>query len=301
MSKIKHWISAFRFRTLLLAVAGVTLGTGLAIHTGSFSLSTLILALLLAVSIQVLSNLANDLGDFQKGTDTTGNRQGPTRAVQSGNITPKEMKRAIIINIALVLIIGLVLVFTSITSFNSLSLYILIGLGLISILAALFYTLGNNAYGYSGWGDIFAFFFFGPVAVIGTFFLHTNQFNTQPLLPAIGLGLISTMILNVNNMRDIDNDKASGKRTVATKIGLLNAKRYHLAMTLGVLASFLSYSFIYATQPWYSFAYIIVFILLIKVIKDIWNKEGQELDPYLKKTAIAGLILATAFSICINI
>lgn len=301
MSKIKHWISAFRFRTLLLAVAGVVLGTGLAIHTGTFSLSTALLALLLAISIQILSNLSNDLGDFQKGTDTTGKRQGPTRALQGGNITPKEMKTGIIINIVFVAIVGLTLVFTSIKNLNDISTYILLGIGAVSILSAILYTLGKHAYGYSGWGDFFAFLFFGPVAVVGTYFLHTNVFSIPPIFPAIGLGLVSTMILNVNNMRDIENDIESRKITVASKMGLNNAKIYHLIMTLALFASFIIYSIAFASHPWYRYSYIIVFVFQLNIMRNIWKERDHKLDPYLKQTALAGLALAILFSLSINL
>lgn len=288
-------------RTLFLAVAGVILGTGLAIHSGSFSITTTALAILLAVSIQILSNLSNDLGDYIKGTDTTGKREGPMRAVQSGNITPLQMKRAIAINTVIVIAIGLSLIFFSISDNNNNALFILIGIGLISILSALFYTIGKYAYGYVGLGDFFAFFFFGPVAVLGTFFLHTNSLALQPIAPAIGLGLISTMILNVNNMRDIENDKFSDKITVASKMGLRNAKIYHSLMNLGVIISFISYSIMYASTPPYRYAYILVFVFQLITLRQIWYKKDRELDPFLKITSITGLILALIFSLCINI
>lgn len=301
MSKISSWLSAFRFRTLFLAVAGVTLGSGLALHSGSFYSITLVLALLLALSIQILSNLSNDLGDYIKGTDITGNREGPKRAVQSGTISPKEMKIGIIINTIIVIALGLSLIFYSIDIQNSTSIYILLAIGLTSILAALFYTLGRYAYGYVGWGDFFAFLFFGPIAVVGTYFLHTNSLDLRPFLPAIGLGIISTMILNVNNMRDIKNDKASGKTTVASNMGLRNAKIYHTILTIMVFASFSAYSVIYAPHPWYRLIYIIVYALQLKTLTQIWKKEDRELDPFLKDTSIAGFLLSVIFSICINI
>lgn len=301
MSKIKNWISAFRFRTLFLAVSGVILGSGIALHSGIFSLVTFLFALILAVSIQILSNLSNDLGDYMKGTDTTGKREGPMRAVQSGNIKPKQMKIAIIINTVIVAVTGLLLIFYSIDIHNPTTIYILLFVGLISILSALFYTLGKYAYGYVGWGDFFAFFFFGPVAVIGTYFLHTNSFDTNSILPAIGLGIISTMILNVNNMRDIENDKASGKITVASKMGLKNAKVYHSVLTLFVFISFIAYNIIFEPSPWYKYIYAMVFIVQTKTLLKIWGKENRELDPFLKETSIAGFLLAISFSICINI
>lgn len=298
---LKNWISAFRLRTLFLAVAGVTLGTGIAPHQGKFSATTLVLALVLSVSIQILSNLANDLGDYLKGTDTTGKRQGPVRAVQSGKISPKQMKTAIGITLVIVAAIGLTLVLNAAENYNQLSVFILLGVGLICILSALFYTIGRYAYGYVGWGDFFAFLFFGPVAVIGTYFLHTGTFDFKPALPAVGLGFISTMILNINNMRDMENDKASGKITFALKLGLKNAKTYHTLLTFGMFTCFLQYSFMFAASPWYRYLYTAVFPFQFYILTQVHKKTDRELDPYLKLTSIAGFLLAVAFSICINI
>ncbi len=297
-NNIKNWLSAFRLRTLPLAISGVILGTGLAWHGGRFSTTTFLLALTLAVSIQILANLANDLGDYLKGTDITGARMGPTRAVQSGKISPSQMKRAVLITAFIVAVIGLVLVVTAV---QNASVFILLGVGLVCILSAIFYTLGKYAYGYVGWGDFFAFFFFGPVAVVGTYFLHTQSFDFQSVLPSVGLGFISTMILNVNNMRDLENDRASGKITVASKLGLKNAKIYHTLLTFGMFACFLLYSFMYAPAPLYRFLYAIIFLFQLQILTQILKKKDKELDPYLKLTSIAGLFLAIAFVICINI
>ncbi|MEA4950281.1 MAG: 1,4-dihydroxy-2-naphthoate octaprenyltransferase [Petrimonas sp.] len=301
MAKLKDWISAFRLRTLFLAIAGVTLGTGLALHEEKFSVTTLVLALALAISIQILSNLANDLGDYLKGTDITGNRQGPTRAVQSGKISPGQMKTAIGIAIVIVVAIGLILVLNAAESYTQLSVFILLGIGLVCILSALFYTIGRYAYGYVGWGDFFAFLFFGPVAVIGTYFLHTGSFDFQPVLPSVGLGLISTMILNINNMRDIENDRASGKITFALRLGIKNAKIYHTLLTFGVFTCFLQYSFMFAASPRYRFLYVVVFLYQFYILTQVHKKTARELDPYLKLTSMSGFLLAIIFSICINI
>lgn len=301
MAKLKNWISAFRLRTLFLAVAGVTLGTGVALQEGKFSAITFVLALALAVSIQILSNLANDLGDYLKGTDVTGNRQGPARAVQSGKISPGEMKTAIGIAIVIVAAIGLTLVLDAAESYTQPSVFLLLAIGLVCILSALFYTIGRYAYGYVGLGDFFAFLFFGPVAVIGTYFLHAHSPGFQPVLPAVGLGFISTMILNINNMRDMDNDKASGKITFALLLGLKNAKIYHTLLTFGMFTCFLQYSFMFAASPGYRFLYVAVFLYQFYLLTQVHKKTGRELDPYLKLTSMSGFLLAVVFSICINI
>lgn len=299
MASVKHWLSAARPRTLLLAVATVILGSALAWNEGRFSGHTFAWAFLLALSIQVLANFANDWGDFRKGTDTTGKRQGPVRALQSGNITHRQMKRAVGIMAVFAASTGILLVATSLGTGKY--FFLMLGMGALCILAALFYTMGKHAYGYKGWGDFFAFLFFGPVPVIGTYFLHTHAFDFKPVLPAVGIGLVSTMILNVNNMRDIDNDRASGKMTIAVRLGLKKAKLYHTLLTFGMFACFLQYSFTYASSPWYRYIYAMVFLFQFFILSQIHKKKDRALDPYLKLTAMAGFLLAVIFSICINI
>lgn len=299
MSNIKSWISATRPRTLFLAMATVILGSGLAWHDGAFSTKTLIWTFLLAVSIQILANFANDLGDYEKGTDTTGKREGPMRALQSGKISREQMKTALSITIAIVCFSGAMSVGRSL-GWNENALPML-AIGACCIAAALFYTMGKHAYGYRGWGDLFAFLFFGPVPVIGTYYLHMQSIGWQPVLPAIGLGLISTMILNVNNMRDIDNDRASGKMTVAVRLGLKNARFYHTLLTFIMFSCFIAYNQLYEPTPWYRSLYTAVFIIYFRVLTHIHKKQGHALDPYLKLTSLPGFLLAVAFVICINI
>ena len=299
MSSIKNWISAFRLRTLFLAVAGVTLGTGVALHEGKFSTVTLLLTLALAIFIQILANLANDLGDYEKGADTTGKRQGPTRAMQSGKISRKEMISAIILFAVLVSVTGICAIGVSV-GWNA-GGFAMLGIGVSCMLAAIFYTMGKFAYGYKGWGDFFAFLFFGPVAVIGTYFLQVHSLDFQPVLPSVGLGFISAMILNINNMRDIENDKASEKITVAAKLGLKNARIYHTLLTFGMFTCFLQYSFMYANEPWYRYLYVIVFLFQFVILTKIHRKKDRQLDAYLKFTALSGFALAVLFGICINI
>lgn len=299
---INDWISASRPRTLFLAAASVVLGSGLAWHAGKFSAWVFVLAFLLAALLQTLANLANDLGDFQHGTDVTGNRTGPARAVQSGHITEKQMKTAIGVVAAFSAVTGVVLLAVAAKNINWVYLSALLQLGVLSILAALFYTLGKKPYGYYGLGDLFAFLFFGPVPVVGTYLLHGNLFDFQPMFPAIGLGLLSTMILNVNNMRDIENDRVSGKNTLASRLGLPKAKMYHAAMQLGLIACFLAYSFMFAASPWYRFVYVAVCAFQLYILLEILrSKGGRDLDPYLKLTSISGFFLAVVFVMCINI
>lgn len=301
MASIRAWISAFRPRTLFLAVGTTICGSGLAWSYGVFSLSVFVLTTMTAILLQLLSNIANDLGDYQHGTDITGERVGPERAVQSGAITPTQMKRAIFITIGLAAVVGLSLIYIALQFMDYRYILLFLLLGAAAIWAAIKYTSGRNPYGYKGWGDIFSFLFFGPVPVVGTFFLHTHVFNFVPWLPAIGLGLMSAAVLNINNMRDMENDRKSGKITTPIRIGFKNAKYYQLLLVAGMFVCFIAYGVIYLSE-WYQFLYVIVFALFIKILKDIFGiKENRLLDPYLKYTSISTFLLSLAFSISINI
>ena len=299
-NRIHLWISAFRPRTLFLAAAGVILGSGLSLHAGKLDIITALLTLLTALLLQLLSNLANDLGDYIKGTDRTGRRVGPMRTVQSGKITPLQMKKTIAVTILITMFSGLVLLLRLFHIMGLVVIILFLIVGALSLLSALFYTLGKRPYGYKGWGDFFAFFFFGPIAVIGTYYLQAQTIDFRAVLPSIGMGLLSAMILNVNNMRDIENDELSNKRTIAVRLGLKNAKRYHTALMIVMYICFLTYSFLYASSPWYRFGYIIVYVFQFLLLKQVLKKENRALDPYLRKTALSSFLLAILFSVCIN-
>lgn len=301
MSNFRSWISALRPRTLLLAVATALCGSGIAYSTGQFSLSVCILTILTATMLQLLSNMANDLGDYQHGTDITGERVGPQRAVQSGAISAKQMKKAILIAIIFSIIIGLSLIYEASRFMSIQTILLFLILGVAAIIAAIKYTAGKNPYGYKGLGDIFSFIFFGLVSVVGTYFLHTHHLDFQPWLPATGMGLFTVAVLNINNMRDMENDKKSGKITIAIKLGLKKAKYYHAVLTIGGIACFILYSILYTTY-WYQNLYLIILCLFLKILSDIFKtNENRELDPYLKFTSITSFLLAIAFSICINL
>ena len=297
---VEAWISALRPRTLFLAAAGVILGSGLAMHVGRFDLTTALLTLSTALLLQLLSNLANDLGDYQKGTDRTGARLGPMRSVQSGLILPQQMKITISIVTMITTISGLVFLLRLFHLIGPMVVIIFLIIGFFSLMSALFYTLGHRPYGYKGWGDFFAFLFFGPIAVIGTYYLQAQTIDFIAVFPSIGMGLLSAMILNVNNMRDIENDGRSNKRTIAVRLGLEHAKVYHTMLMLVMFVSFLIYSFMYANSPWYRYGYTIVYIFQLILLTQIFKKEGRELDPYLRKTAVSAFLLAVLFSVCIN-
>ncbi len=226
-TQLSAWIGATRPKTLPLALISILLGSTLAYKEGAFSLVTLILAIITASLLQILSNLANDYGDAVKGTDND-ERLGPTRAIQSGEISAQRMKKAMWLTALAALGFGLALVFYSVT--YTAQVLAFIGLGLGSILAAVAYTVGKKPYGYLGLGDLAVLIFFGFVGVLGSAVLHSGEFVPLMLIPATASGLLAVAVLNINNLRDIDNDEQSGKYTLPVRIGFAKAKQYHLLL-----------------------------------------------------------------------
>ena len=286
------WVKAFRLRTLPLALACIFMGGFLAIYKEEYSWSVITLAIITTLFLQILSNLANDYGDGIKGTDNE-NRLGPERAVQSGEISPSQMRKGIIVFVLLSLISGVWLIIEG-TGFSFFTL-IFLALGIGAIVAAIKYTVGNRSYGYSGFGDLFVFIFFGPVAVLGTSYLASHQLTWQDILPAAAMGLLSTGVLNLNNMRDIENDKASGKITLALRFGLRSAKKYHYCLVLSALVLLVIFTSLNYHSPW-QFIYVILFPTILRDLIFIGRTEDNRLlDPFLKKLAFSTLLLTLLF------
>ncbi len=297
---MKHWLHAFRLRTLPLAVSSILVGSALALIVdgrveGAYvRVSIVVLALLTAVLLQVLSNLANDLGDHQHGTDNA-DRVGPQRAVQSGAITSAQMRRAMILCGVLAFISGCALI-TLALGFTVKTLLFLT-IGLLAIGAAVKYTFGKNPYGYAGLGDISVFLFFGIVGVCGTFYLHVRAMALPVLLPALAMGLLSTGVLNVNNMRDIQNDAASGKRTLVVRIGSANARIYHTVLVVGGILGLVGFALM-ADLGWTMWLFLLVVPGFIIHLKRVWTtKEPRDLDPQLKVLAMGTFFTALLFSL----
>ena len=296
MNKLIVWIEAFRLRTLPLALSSAILGSFLAYADGKFVLPVFILTLLTTLFLQILSNLANDFGDSMHGTDNK-NRLGPERTVQSGKISKKEMKFLIAVFVVLSLLSGILLIYFGLRNSKSWLIVLFFLLGVASIAAAIKYTIGKNPYGYSGFGDLFVFIFFGLVGVCGTYFLHTNQFQLVLLLPAASIGLLSAGVLNLNNMRDIENDAASGKKTLVVRMGSEKAKLYH---TLLILLS-LVLSVIFIIQTWksvYQLMFLLsVFPLAFHLAQVYINHIPQKLNKQLKILALTTFFFAITFSL----
>ncbi|WP_445717292.1 1,4-dihydroxy-2-naphthoate octaprenyltransferase [Flavobacterium sp.] len=288
---IKHWIQAARLRTLPLSISGIIVGSAYAYHQGFSDWRIVILALLTTLGLQILSNYANDYGDGVKGTDD--NRIGEKRLVAAGVITANQMKKAVIITSVLTFTIALLLIYIAFGKENfALSLiFILLGIG--SIGAAIKYTVGKSAYGYSGFGDLFVFIFFGWVSVVGSNFLFAHFIDWKLFLPATAIGLLSVAVLNLNNMRDIENDKIAGKNTLVVKMGLNWAKNYHQIILVIGLLSFMIFSIIL------KFSLIPILIVNIPIIAHMGkvnkSEKYEDFDPELKKVALSTFALSILF------
>ncbi|WP_188050665.1 1,4-dihydroxy-2-naphthoate octaprenyltransferase [Flavobacterium sp. GP15] len=302
---MKHWIEAARLRTLPLSVSGIIVGSMYALRptdnietpTDVFSWTIFGLAILTTLGLQVLSNFANDYGDGIKGTDNA-DRVGPLRAIQSGAISPQAMKKGIIVTSFLTLVSAITLIYFAFSDTNIwYSLFFLV-LGIAAIASAIRYTVGNRAYGYRGFGDIFVFVFFGLVSTIGVNFLYSEQLDFDLFLPAAAIGLLSTGVLNLNNMRDEASDRKSNKNTIVVQIGGEKAKKYHFfliitAMILVVLFAILS------DYRWDQYLFLLAYIPLVKHLNTVYkNKDARALDPELKKLALSTFVLSILLALC---
>ena len=308
---VKKYIQAARLRTLPLSISGIIVGSFLG-NSDSFKLNSFIsfcdfgcptiiqssifwLAILTTIGFQVLSNFANDYGDGVKGTDD--HRTGEKRLVASGAISPKQMKQAMVITAVITTIIALLLIYVSFGKDNFGYSLLFFGLGIASITAAIKYTVGKSAYGYSGFGDVFVFVFFGLLSVVGSYFLFTKEVNFTIFLPAFSIGFLSTAVLNLNNMRDRENDKISGKNTLVVKIGAEFAKYYHYVLIIASFLFAMLYTVIKFQNP-IQFIFIIAYIPLVKhVIFVIKNTDEAALDGELKKVALSTFLFGILFGL----
>ncbi|HMP98164.1 MAG TPA: 1,4-dihydroxy-2-naphthoate polyprenyltransferase [Cyclobacteriaceae bacterium] len=286
------WIKAFRLRTLPLALSSVGMGAFIAAWRGYFDLTILTLCISTTIFLQILSNLANDLGDSIHGADHA-QRAGPQRAVQSGAISKKAMKTALIIFVVLSLASGLSMLLYAFSNDIS-SLISLLVLGILSILAAMTYTIGKKPYGYAGLGDFSVLIFFGFVGVMGSYYLFAKSISLDLILPSLTSGLLAVAVLNVNNIRDIESDRVAGKKSIPVRIGKSKAIKYHWSLLILAVLSTLTFSLIHYT------AYVqFIYVVLIPVIFMIGNRvsKAEQIDPYLKQTALSSFLFMILFGL----
>ena len=295
---MKHWVEAARVRTLPLSVSGIIVGSFYAMSQGMFNWNIVIFALLTTLGLQILSNFANDYGDGVKGTDND-DRVGPKRAIQSGVISPAEMKRAMVITSSITLLFAVLLIYFAFKEKYLLFSLIFLVLGILAIASAIRYTVGKGAYGYRGYGDLFVFIFFGMVSTFGVYFMFSKSLDCLLLLPATSIGFLSVGVLNLNNMRDEESDRKAGKNTIVVKNGGAWAKKYHFFLVISAMVLVLIFAFLnefHFDQYFFVVAYFPMISHLMTVYR---NKTPRLLDPELKKLAISTFLLAVLLALCL--
>jgi 1,4-dihydroxy-2-naphthoate octaprenyltransferase len=293
--KLKYYIQSFRLRTLPLSISGILVGSACAAQSGYAKLPVFGFALLTTLCLQILSNISNEVGDLEKGTDND-QRLGPIRSAQSGQLTVQNLKNAMGLFVALSVIFGTVLVYVSFGTLVSMSSIIMLLLGVGAIIASIKYTFGKKSYGYLGLGDVFVFIFFGLVSVLGVYYLATGGFDAVYLLPASAIGFLSTGVLNVNNLRDVDNDSNFHKRTMAVRFGVSATKVYHTVLVVGALVMVLVFYLIKEFNLGAYLCFLAVPLFVIHLVK-IHTLTGRDLDPQLKVLSLTTLV----FSLLIGI
>ena len=292
-NNLKIWVQAARLRTLPLSVSGIIMGNALALNHNGFSFIIFLLSILTAIAFQIVSNFANDYGDGIKGTDNE-ERIGPKRVLQLGLLTSENLERGILVSVVVSIILSIALIYESLGVDKLLFSVLFITLAIGAVAAAIKYTVGTNPYGYSGLGDLFVFIFFGWVSVIGSYFLQINSIDLSIVLFATSVGLLSVAVLNLNNMRDIENDLNSSKITLAVRLGGYKAKVYHFFLiSIAIILFFIGIG----EQPLLiKTIYTLVFVPLFLHLYRVFNlKEPKQFDPELKKLALTIFFISIVF------
>jgi 1,4-dihydroxy-2-naphthoate octaprenyltransferase len=290
------WLAAARPRTLPLAIASIMTGSALAAAQGAFDWRVALLSVSTAILLQVLSNLANDYGDWQHGADHSG-RQGPTRAVQSGLVAPKAMRTAIASTALLAILSGLVLLWLAFGRHAFSLALVFVVLGAAAIGAAISYTAGKLPYGYAGLGDLSVLIFFGWVGVVGSYFVQTLLLDWLAFLPATACGLLAVAVLNVNNIRDLESDRLAGKQTIPVRLGVMRARTYHwILLSSAVLCAFL-YVLLTFNSPWQLLFLLAVPLLVRNALAVSQPLSPTQLNPWLKQMSLATLLFVILFSL----
>lgn len=292
--KVKCWIEAARLRTLPLSVSGIIVGSALAFSQTEFDVLLFSLLMATTVLLQILSNFANDLGDFQHGTDNA-DRVGPKRTLQSGGLTVSDMKRGISVAVILSLIVGMIMLWVAF-GFGT-CFWIFLVIGILAIIASIRYTVGRNPFGYRGLGDFMVLVFFGLATVVGSYFIVTQSLSVESWLLGFALGFLSMGVLNINNLRDAESDLKSGKRTIVVKLGVKFGQAYHL--TLCVLSVALIAYCLYCQSSALSLLWIALpsVLLLLHGLKVFRADDVKKLDPELKKLSLTTLLMSVLFAV----
>ncbi|MEM6430615.1 MAG: 1,4-dihydroxy-2-naphthoate octaprenyltransferase [Deinococcota bacterium] len=294
LSPIKAWLLAIRPPTLLLALAAISMGSFVASANGQARLAVALTAALTATLLQILSNFANDYGDTLKGTDSS-SASSRKQVLQQGIISFKAMRTAMIICACLAVVSGITLVILALGQV-SMTMVIFLALGAASLWAAYAYTATDNAYGYTGLGDVMVFIFFGVVAVLGSYVLQAGSLNWAVLLPASASGCLAVAVLNINNMRDLANDAQYNKRTVPVRIGLVAARRYHTLLLLLPFVFAAVYVLTREGNLW-QWLFVVSAPLFIVNGRYIWTHQDVELAPMLKQMTLSSAAFTLLFGI----
>ncbi|EFB70580.1 1,4-dihydroxy-2-naphthoate polyprenyltransferase [Providencia rustigianii] len=294
ISRKQAWLESLRPKTLPLGVIAIVTGSALTYLTGNFKWPVALLSIITAGLLQILSNLANDYGDAVKGSDTA-ERIGPLRGMQKGIITKEDMKKALKLNIFAACLSGILLIVVACEKPEDAIGFL--ALGLVAIVAAITYTVGKKPYGYLGLGDISVLIFFGWLSVIGTFYLQANSFNPITILPATACGLLSVAVLNINNMRDIENDVKAGKNTLAVRLGPEGARIYHTILIVAAILCLAFFNLMYL-QGWSGWLFLLAVPMLMNHVRKVLSDPTPEgMRPMLENMVKAALVTNVLFSI----
>lgn len=292
ITRREAWVLAARPRTLPAAVAPVVVGTALAIRNGAFDPLAALACLLAALLLQIASNFANDLGDFERGTDTP-DRVGPLRMTTAGLLSARDVKRGMLVVLGLAALLGAYLI--------AVGGWPILVVGVLAMLAAVAYTYGPVPFGYYGLGDVATFLFFGVIAVVGTYYVQAAAAGSHAAPPlvwiaSIPMGALVTAILVVNNVRDADTDRAAGKRTLAVVLGRRGARIEYTVMLALAYAVPVVLWLAYGVRPWVLLP-LLTFPLAVHHGREVWTVLGPKLNKTLGGTAQLAVLYALAFAV----
>jgi 1,4-dihydroxy-2-naphthoate octaprenyltransferase len=285
MASVGQWISGARPRTLPTAVSSVAVGTGLAVQDDALNLGYALLALLVAIALQIGVNYANDYSDGIKGTDAR--RVGPVRLVGQELATPHRVRLAALLSFTAAMVFGVILI-------ALVGQWWLLLIGIACVAAAWLYTGGPRPYGYLGLGEVFVFIFFGLVPVVGTFYVQSLHVTLASVVAAAGVGLLACAVLVTNNLRDIPTDSVSGKHTIAVRLGDRRTRALYALLIAGAAISTVVLA---ALLTWWLLATLIAFVLAVGPLRVVrGGAVGPALVPALKQTGL--LVLGYGLVLC---